>query len=336
MPEILFIKSSNTTFIKNDEIIIKKYFSVSSFLFTPSKKFINLMQSQLEMISWLLKNIWSCKIVYIWFADYHSLLPVLFARILGKKSMIVIGGFDVARIPEIHYGGHLNRIRSIFIRLSLRYASLLLPVSKFTEQELLQINGKTPRIMIYNGVNLNIFKRDMSIPKQKMVLSVGLVREKWAFITKGFDLYIEVAKMLPDIRFLLAGIQDDALPYLKKLNPGPNVEIYNYLDQKELVLFYNQASVYCQFSRHESFCLALAEAMLCECVPIITRNGALPEVIGDTGYIVRYRDAQPIASIVLKAMEAAQSERNKISRQIELNFSLEKRENHLRQIISSI
>jgi len=31
--------------------------------------------------------------------------------------------------------------------------------------------------------------------------------------------------------------------------------------------------------------MALAEAMCCECVPVVTKKGALPEVVGDTGLI---------------------------------------------------
>ena len=39
-----------------------------------------------------------------WFASWHTFLPVLVARLMRKPSVIVIGGFDTARMPEIGYG----------------------------------------------------------------------------------------------------------------------------------------------------------------------------------------------------------------------------------------
>jgi glycosyltransferase involved in cell wall biosynthesis len=336
MSDILFIKSNNASFIINDENILHKYFSVRSHYFQASRHFLTMLVSQFAELWWLIMNIWTCKIIYIWFADYHSLIPVIFARITGKKSVIVIGGFDVAKIPDIRYGGHIKPTRSLFIRLSLRLASLLLPVSQFTEQELIQINQRTPRKMVYNGVQVSLFHRDVSIPKQQVVLSVGKANNKWVFLKKGFDLFLEVARLLPDLRFILVGLEGEAAEYCAECTPGKNVQIYNQTSPSELLILYNQARVYCQFSRHESFCLALAEAMSCECVPVITRNGALPEVVGDTGYIVENRQADRLAAVIQRAMTDAPSAGLKARQHIEQNFTLPRREKQLIDILSTL
>jgi len=43
--------------------------------------------------------------------------------------------------------------------------------------------------------------------------------------------------------------------------------------------------------------------MLCECVPVVTSKGALPEVVGNEGIIVSYFDIQSIYDAILRARE---------------------------------
>src|ERR671936_2759987 len=43
-------------------------------------------------------------LVFGWFASWHTFLPFAFARLLGKPSLLVTGGFDTANVPEIGYG----------------------------------------------------------------------------------------------------------------------------------------------------------------------------------------------------------------------------------------
>ena len=45
-----------------------------------------------------------CRMALIWFAGGHAAATVLLSKILRKKTIIVVGGFDVACIPEINYG----------------------------------------------------------------------------------------------------------------------------------------------------------------------------------------------------------------------------------------
>jgi len=44
--------------------------------------------------------------------------------------------------------------------------------------------------------------------------------------------------------------------------------------------------------------------MLCECVPVVTKNGALPEVVGDTGFYVAYDDERDVAEGIKKALKS--------------------------------
>ena len=43
-------------------------------------------------------------LVFGWFASWHTFLPVLLAWLMRKPAVVVIGGFDTARMPDIGYG----------------------------------------------------------------------------------------------------------------------------------------------------------------------------------------------------------------------------------------
>jgi hypothetical protein len=64
---------------------------------------------------------------------------------------------------------------------------------------------------------------------------------------------------------------------------SPNVEFLGFVSDEELFSLYARASVYVQASMHEGFGLSVAEAMSAGCIPVVTRAGSLPEVVGDVG-----------------------------------------------------
>ena len=62
-------------------------------------------------------------------------------------------------------------------------------------------------------------------------------------------------------------------------------------------------SVYVQASRHEGFGLAVAEAMLAGCVPVVMNVTAMPEVVGDAGVLIDSQDPEAVAAAVRRALE---------------------------------
>ena len=92
------------------------------------------------------------------------------------------------------------------------------------------------------------------------------------------------------------------------------------------------ARVYVQLSHAEAFGCALAEAMSCECVPVAVRRGALPEVVGDTGFYAPYADPYSTAHTIMKALNADGSSARKRIKQM---FAVEKRELQLIKALKS-
>ena len=109
---------------------------------------------------------------------------------------------------------------------------------------------------------------------------------------KGHRPFVLAARELPDVRFVLAGRWDDDAIDVLRADAPENVLFTGYLEDEELDAWFRRAAVYAQPSLHEGFGLSLAEAMLAGAVPVVTKAGALPEVVGDVGRDDRRADAR--------------------------------------------
>lgn len=332
MRTILFIKIANSSFILQDEEFLKRNYPTKVFFYKPGN-FSCTCLSQLKMIFWLLINIFTSRIIFTWFADYHSLIPVLYAKLFGKKSIIVVGGYEAAKIERLNYGIHLRPFRSFCARRSFDLATLLLPVSNFTSNEIRKYSKKNNHKVVCNGVDAEFFK--MQNNKENTVLTVCGADDIRTVRTKGVDVFVEVAKRLPEIKFVVVGLTGVAHNYIRKNIDSTNIHIVGRVSQAELLDFYRKAKIYCQLSVYESFCMTLAEAMLCECIPVVTNSGALPEVVGKVGIIARSRNIDKIADIIRKAITMNSTEGQLARIRILENFTIEKRYTILNEIIQS-
>lgn len=96
--------------------------------------------------------------------------------------------------------------------------------------------------------------------------------------------------------------------------------------------------MYVQVSMHEGFGVALAEAMACECAPIVTREGSLPEVVGDTGVFVPANDPEALARAVrsLVSSELSVTLGIRARERVQRLFSVERRTELLRHLINDV
>lgn len=144
---------------------------------------------------------------------------------------------------------------------------------------------------------------------------------------KGMESFVKSARYLPHVHFVvIGGWLDNSIEHLKSIAPQ-NVEFTGFVSDDELMEWYQKAKVYCQLSLYESFGVALAESMCCECVPVVINNAALPEVVGDTGFYVPYGDPEATAEAIKEALD---SDKGKEARKrIEDMFLIEIRESKL-------
>jgi len=324
-PQILFIQPSQAPFVLADAATLRQHFRLRTrrFHFKPR---LRQLWDHLAQFCWLLCYLPSARAVYTWFADYHTLLAVLAGKMLHKPVVIVIGGYDVARMPEFHYGAHLAPVRSFCSRMSLRHATLLLPVSQATADELASFAPHAPARILPNGVDTGFFQAEVEAQREVDVLTVCGARDRRAAAIKGIELLLETARALPEVSFRVVGLEAEALVWVKSLGVPGNVLLQGRLGRSELAALYARTRVYGQFSRHESFGMALAEAMASGCLPVVTATGALPEVVGATGWIVPERSAAALAAAITQALAAGPAQRRAARQRIVECFALEKRQ----------
>ena len=70
------------------------------------------------------------------------------------------------------------------------------------------------------------------------------------------------------------------------------------LNPKQLREYYSKSRFYLQLSNTEGFGVSLCEAMLCECIPIVSSVNMLPEIVGDTGFILETRDSSMLSGLI--------------------------------------
>ena len=295
--KILFICPSSSTFILKDLQILQANFDVKVLKWDVTHVGINKF---LDIIKLLLEIIKS-DLCFSWFVLDYATYSVFLSKIFRKKSIIVVGGFDVVNMPEIEYGAmrsQKHRNRAIY---AMTNANKLLAVSDYTKNEAIKCVGNIDIKILYHG-----FDFDLYLPKglkDNIVITVGAVTSQ-NLKRKGLEMFVKSAKYLPDIKFILIGKHiDNSIDYLKSI-ASPNVEFIGFVAAEELIKYIQKAKVYVQVSAHEGFGCSLAEAMLCECVPVVTNRGAIPEVVGEMGFYAKYNDPKDTA---LKIQDALNS-----------------------------
>jgi len=292
---VLFVYTGLSSFVKNDFEVLASSHSVKKYHFVPVKGILNNTLEIFKQFFYLLFFGWKYDLFYCWFADYHSFLPVLFAKIFRKKSIVVIGGYDVCRIRKLNYGAFCSPFRGWFCAKSMRLATYILPVSYYVDRKAHVIAPLTKRKMIYNCVTLDNTAGTFPV-KTDTILTVGLINNDRTFYLKGIDTFIETARLLPGFKFEIVGINQSKLAH--KLGNLPlNISLFEKVKQNELIDFYKNAKVYCQLSRSESFGVSILEAMTFGEFPLVTREGGMPEVVGDFGTVVE-RDPRLIADLI--------------------------------------
>ena len=340
-PTILFIKTMNSTFIRLDEQILRDHYSVYSFLYKPGNA-IRMAISLIQLKLWLFARILTADLLFIWFADYHALLPVLFAKIFRKKSVVLLGGMDAVKIPEVNQGVYLRPFRAFCARFAIRHCNLIIscdeslietvnsyasdPPLKAGVKNLVK-NFNTPFTIIPFGFDEQKWKPGTG-ERKKLVLSVAIVKNLNKLKLKGLDLLTEVAIKFPQYQFMIIGASGFGEKLLQKNKPG-NLIVSGPVKNDELVSYYQQAKVYAQLSLSEGLPNVLCEAMLCGCVPVGSNVNGIPKAIGNTGFIVKTRDADEAANAIKQALEADNKMSQAARERIISLFSLKQRKEKL-------
>jgi len=323
--KILFVYPYLSSFIKTDFEILQRHFEVIPHQWTRTRDIKNVLR-----VMWYILR---TDLSFIWFAGGHAARVIFFSKLFRKKTIIVVGGYEVANVPEINYGLMLNPKSARRVKYVLENADLVLTVDESLKKDAInnaRVNGENI-LTVPTGYEYEKFKAKGE--KKNLILTVAYV-SKDTIKRKGLETFVEAAKYLPNLKFVVVGPHyDNSIRKLKSIASG-NVKFTGFVPDEELIKYYQKAKVYCQLSRYEGLPNALCEAMLCECVPVGTRYCGIPTAIGDTGFYVPYGDPKATAEAIKEALNA---DKGKEARErIKKMFPVERREKELIGIINSL
>jgi glycosyltransferase involved in cell wall biosynthesis len=323
---ILFVHNGPTHFVRLDLEELRKRYQVTEYYL--SSRWVN------PSAVW--QQVKTHDLIFGWFASWHTFLPLLFAKLLGKPAVLVIGGYDIANLPEIGYGHQRGGLKKWVSRRTMRFATCLVTNSYYSQDEAVRnaAIGRERVHVVYHGVP-DPFGSLPQGPRARMALTVGDV-DRANLRRKGHEPFVRTAALMPDVNFVLVGAwKDTAIEYLRSI-ATPNVTFTGQLDDEALCDYYSKAGVYVQASLHEGFGLSVAEAMLARCVPVITSAGALPEVTGEQGVCVSAPEPAAIAQAIEKAFAYSPEARALIRQRVLDQFPMKKRGQSLEQLITPL
>lgn len=92
--KIFFVCPSFSSFIQNDLDILRRHFDVRVAHYQGKKRVLKFLIVTLKGVLW-------SDVTFSWFADVHTFAAVLFSRIFRRRSIVVVGGYEVAKVQGI-------------------------------------------------------------------------------------------------------------------------------------------------------------------------------------------------------------------------------------------
>ena len=328
--KILFIHPIVSTFILADLAILRKHFDLR--VLNSGSKRRNLRGMLGAMWELLYGVLWS-DLTFSWFADTHAKWQVRCSRVFGRPSIVVVGGYEVAKLPEIGYGSLLDPSKARMVKYILSHADKVLPVDeslRISAMENLGVDGKNIQ-SVPTGYDSMRFAP--SGAKDELVLTVANFSNLQRIKVKGIDTFVKAATLLPNVKFMAVGGRGECMETLKR-GAGPNVTFVGLVSQEELIQFYQRAKVFCQLSRQEGLPNTVCEAMLCECVPVGTRLPGIERAVGEAGFLVPTDDHEAAADAIRRALVSKKG--GDARARIKDLFSLERREKTILEVVREL
>lgn len=345
--KILFIYPELRSFVKKDIELLSKHYDVTAMKSHSSNKLVMLL-IQITHALFYLFRIRKFNTVVIFFAGNHSYFPTLIAKAMGVPSLIIVGGTDAANMPEINYGNFRKRLLSYFTSASYRNCDLIVPVHAVLEQfdysyaplahkkqgvRPFVADLETEFFAVENGYdNTHFYSKKSWLSRNRHFLTIGT--DLHLFRThnrKGIDIILAVARLLPDFSFTIVGLSADA-----NLDIPQNVKAIERIPFNEVIDYCSNHKFYLQLSMMEGLPNALCEAMLCECIPIVSNMGSLPEVIDSSGHILKHKSVTELQDMLSNLDFNDDSLASEARKRIESSYPIAHREHGLKKAVEKL
>jgi glycosyltransferase involved in cell wall biosynthesis len=172
-------------------------------------------------------------------------------------------------------------IAEMYYRRLVKLADEIVTLNASSRQYTLEKCGRDSTIIpnfLPDGVLEEINSRNERRTGFKNCLYVGHITK-----TKGCDLILEVAQLMPHITFTMVGFVSEEI---KQLDKPDNLVFVGEVSKEQVVDCMNQADMFIFPTLSEGFPNVVMEAMACGLPIVATGVGAIPDMIEDKGGII--------------------------------------------------
>lgn len=217
------------------------------------------------------------------------------APLLKRNQTVTIHDAAVSAMPHTFSLAFRTWYKLMFMWLG-RSLKHIFTVSEFSKKELHKYYGiPLSKISVtYNGIDhIKRLKADEgiiareSLKDKKYVLAVSSMNP-----SKNFPLVLDVARLMPDVEFIIAGGSNTKVFKSAGLDVPHNARFIGYVSDEELMALYRHASVFVYPSLYEGFGIPPLEAMMCGCPVVVSDIEVFREVYGDS---VEYCDCHNVS-----------------------------------------
>jgi glycosyltransferase involved in cell wall biosynthesis len=345
--KIIHTYLSNSSFIKKDAAIFSEIGELENYEFKIKSK-LHLPVSFIRQFIFLLASGWKADVFIVQFSGYHAFLPTLFARITGKKSIIISGGTDCVSFPGIGYGYFNKPILKSFTKWSYQLCHHILPKHESlwfcdyhydaTEPSAQGIKAfipklKTPHTVITNGYDPELWPLlNLERKKNSFITLSGAFEYPFQVQLKGIDLILEVAPHFQECTFTIAGV-----PSQIQLNiQSDNIIVLPPIPHHQLAALFNTYEYYMQLSMAEGFPNALCEAMLCGCTPIVSRAFSMPEIVSDINFVLPEKNKTQLHNLLQSILANGPENSEKIREKIASYFTHSLRKEKIQSLVKNL
>ncbi|MBO6793739.1 MAG: glycosyltransferase family 4 protein [Balneolaceae bacterium] len=251
-------------------------------------------------------------------AQWQTMLPSIMAKKLGRIDQIVVAAHARELLFNPFGDSFLGGIYQKYMRWLLSKADLLLPVSDYTKDLLINLGVDEAKIeVLINGTDPTQFypldvseqKKAMELENKFVILTVTRMVER-----KGIDTVIEALSVLkdqiPEFAYLVVGDGPDRskleqLARTKKVDKL--VTFCGKVPYDELNTYYNLGDVFVMPSKTatpdvEGFGIVFLEANACAKPVIGTYSGGIPSAIihEKTGLLVEENNPKELSQAILR------------------------------------
>lgn len=240
--------------------------------------------------------------------------PYIFVPLFKRNWKNVIAIHDsLTKVCKEYYSFHYRKYMDLFVPLSIQRSDAIITVSKSAMDDIIKYYDVEPKKIRhlhlwtddkYHTIDLNSNEKEFIIKKyslpNKFILFVGVIEERKniAGILKVSEILFERGVDIKIVFVGRAGLGFDKIAN-KFFSRKDRIIHLKEVDDKDLVLIYNLATVFFFPTHYEGFGLPLLEAMKCGLPVIASNNSSIPEVVGEGGLLGNENDYEFFADKII-------------------------------------